>query len=82
MLTIEDVEREMRAVFDLDEAVFTATGEYVDTTCKGHVGLQRCNRHKDHHGKCAWVGHVRLMDRGQGMFWYPTRIATWKKNVR
>lgn len=72
-LTIEDVCREIRAVFTLEDAA----GWQADLTCQSRVGLQRCDRHHLHNGRHAWVGRVRFF-RDLG-FYYPTKIVRWKR---
>lgn len=72
-LSIEDVCREITAVFTLEDADPT----HPDLSCQKRVGLSRCDRHHLHNGRCAWVGVVRFdPDRG---FWYPTKIVRWQK---
>jgi hypothetical protein len=75
-LTIEDVCREITAVFTLEDAE-EETGWRPDLTCQSRVGLQRCDRHHLHNGRHAWVGRVRF-NRDLG-FYYPTTIVRWKR---
>lgn len=74
MLTIEDICREIEAVFAMEEAQVPGPGP--DLTCQSRMGLTRCNRHHLHHGKHA-SGDIWRRDPARG-FYFPTKVVTWK----
>jgi hypothetical protein len=61
-LTIEDVVREV-------DAVFANGGRF----CEAHKGMTYCDRFEGHHGKHATADQLRLA----GDRLYPTRLTRW-----
>lgn len=72
-LSIDDICREIEAVFAMEEA----QGHDTDLTCQSHIGLTRCHRHHLHHGRHASAERWQRNPE-RGGFYFPTKTVMWK----
>ena len=70
-LSIEDVCREIEAVFQMEEAQGG-----MDLTCQSRRGLTRCNRHHLHNGRHA--AGTLWRKRFTGGYYFPTKVVRWR----